>query len=299
MRRSGWGPPEKDPHPRAPRRRPTSALWHNLGEAVLKEVHAHAGCWAKCGPLSPARVREETTRERWQQVHALLDQGVGLLECARRLQLALNTIKRYARVPEPEQLKKAPQYRPTLVDPYRDHLRRRREEDPAVSVRQLLKEIKDLGYQGSSNLLYRYISQGRVESDRPAVSPRHVNSLLCTAPDQLKDKDRELLTALTGSCPERTALTGHIRSFADLLKPAADNGRRLHEWIFRVREDDVPHLHAFTRGLERDHDAVVNGLTLPFHNGGTEGVNTKTKLIKRQMYGRAGFRLLRHRILLN
>ncbi len=96
-----------------------------------------------------------------------------------------------------------------------------------------------------------------------------------------------------------TALTGHIRGFADLLKPAADNGCRLHEWISRVREDDVPHLHAFTRGLERDHDAVVNGLTPSFHNGGTEGVNTTTKLIKGQMYGRAGFRLLRHRILLN
>lgn len=168
-----------------------------------------------------------------------------------------------------------------------------------MSVRQLLKEIKDLGYRGSSNLLYRYINQGRVESDRPAVSPRRFKSLLCTAPDQLKDKDRELLTALTGSCPEMTALTGHIRTFADLLKPAADNGRRLHEWISRVREDDLPHLHAFTRGLERDHDAVANGLTLPFRNGGAEGVNTKTKLIKRQMYGRAGFRLLRHRILLN
>lgn len=72
-----------------------------------------------------------------------------------------------------------------------------------------------------------------------------------------------------------TALTGHIRTFADLLEPAANNSRRLHEWISRVREDDLPHLHAFTRGLERDHDAVANGLTLPFHNGGTEGVNTK------------------------
>lgn len=53
---------------------------------------------------------------------------------------------------------------------------------------------------------------------------------VCTAPDQLRDKRREFLTALTGSCPEMTALTGHIRTFADLLKPAADNGRRLHEW---------------------------------------------------------------------
>jgi hypothetical protein len=244
-------------------------------------------------------VREETTRERWHQVHNLLDQGVGLLDCSRRLRLALNTVKRYARVPEPEQLKKAPQYRPTLVDPYRDHLRKRREEEPAVTVRQLLEEIKDLGYRGSSNLLYRYINQGRAESDRPATSPRRLKSLLCTDPEQLKDTDREFLAALTGACPEMTALTGHVHTFAGLLSPAADNGSRLKEWISRVREDALPHLHAFTRGLDFDHDAVVNGLTLPFHNGGTEGVNTKTKLIKRQMYGRAGFRLLRHRILLN
>jgi transposase len=38
---------------------------------------------------------------------------------------------------------------------------------------------------------------------------------------------------------------------------------------------------------------------MPHHNGRTEGVNTKTKMIKRQMYGRAGFALLRHRILLS
>ncbi|EST27565.1 hypothetical protein N566_23285 [Streptomycetaceae bacterium MP113-05] len=61
---------------------------------------------------------------------------------------------------------------------------------------------------------------------------------------------------------------------------------------------DLPHLHAFTRGLERDRAAVNAALTLPHHNGGTEGVNNKTKLIKRQMYGRADFPLLRHRILL-
>ncbi|GGU04909.1 hypothetical protein GCM10010177_75320 [Actinomadura citrea] len=47
-----------------------------------------------------------------------------------------------------------------------------------------------------------------------------------------------------------------------------------------------------------DQDAVRAALTSDYHNGETEGVNTKTKLIKRQMYGRAGFRLLRHRILL-
>ncbi|OHV28143.1 hypothetical protein CC117_30650 [Parafrankia colletiae] len=59
-----------------------------------------------------------------------------------------------------------------------------------------------------------------------------------------------------------------------------------------------PPVHAYTRGLDLDRDAVTNALTLPYSNGGAEGVNTKTKKIMRQMYGRAGFPLLRHRILL-
>ena len=53
-------------------------------------------------------------------------------------------------------------------------------------------------------------------------------------------------------------------------------------------------MHSFTRGLDLDIQAVTAALTLPYHNGRTEGVNTKTKMIKRQMYGRAGFTLLRH-----
>jgi Transposase len=65
-----------------------------------------------------------------------------------------------------------------------------------------------------------------------------------------------------------------------------------------ARAADLPNVHAFTRGLDLDIDAAIAAVTLPFHNGQTEGVNTKTKLIKRQMYGRAGYTLLRHRILL-
>jgi hypothetical protein len=65
-------------------------------------------------------------------------------------------------------------------------------------------------------------------------------------------------------------------------------------WITTARAADLPHLHAFTRGLDQDRDAVRAALALPYHNGGTEGVNTKTKRIMRQMHGRAGFTLLRH-----
>jgi len=78
--------------------------------------------------------------------------GVGLLECVRRLGVALNTVKRYARA---EALRRPPHYRRTLVDSYRDHLRRRLAEQPGISVTHLQAEIREQGYPGSANLLVR------------------------------------------------------------------------------------------------------------------------------------------------
>ena len=272
-------------------------LWHGLGEAARKEVAAHSACWAQAGPVQSGK-RAETTLERWQQVHDLLGKGVGLLDCARRLDLALNTVKRYARAEEPGRLRRAPQYRPTLVDPHRDYLRKRRAEDPAVPVQQLLREIRELGYQGSSNLLVRYINQGRLEGDRPHLSPRQAARILHTRPDGLTASQQETLAGIEAACPEMTALAGLVRSFAALLAPDLGNDAKLRQWITDARAADLPHVHSFTRGLDLDIQAATAGLTLPHHNGRTEGVNTKTKMIKRQMYGRAGFTLLRHRILL-
>lgn len=71
-------------------------------------------------------------------------------------------------------------------------------------------------------------------------------------------------------------------------------GRRAHGGRPRTDGEPAP----FLNGLGQDREAVLAGLALPYGNGPTEGVNTKTKLIARQMYGRAGFPIPRHRILL-
>ncbi|MFD7342300.1 ISL3 family transposase [Streptomyces violascens] len=274
-------------------------LWKNLCEAALSEIKAHSSCWAAVldAPIYDGP-RAQNTLERWHQVHGLLDQGVGLLECARRLQLALNTVKRYARADRPERMLRVPKYRASLVDPYREYLQKRRAEEPSVPVKHLFEEIKALGFTGCLNLLHKYINQGRADADRSHISPRRLARMLLTRPDSLKPKQHELLAKLTTACPEMTQLAAGIRDFAPLLAPHADNADALTRWITQVRAADLPHLHAFTRGLDRDLDAVIAGLTLPYSNGPTEGVNTKTKRIARQIHGRAGFTLLRHRVLL-
>nr|WP_225860808.1 transposase [Streptomyces triticiradicis] len=84
-----------------------------------------------------------------------------------------------------------------------------------------------------------------------------------------------------------------------MLTPGQDNAEQLTAWITRTRAADLPFLHSFANGLERDRPAVDAALTLPHHNGRTEGVSTKIKLLKRLTYGRAGHNLLRQLILLN
>lgn len=93
-------------------------------------------------------------------------------------------------------------------------------------------------------------------------------------------------------------LGAFICEFAQLLTPTAGNDKKLAAWMAGVRMAQLPYLHAFANSLELDRAAVNAGLTLPHHNGRTEGVNTRTKRIMRQMHSHAGFDPLRHRILL-
>lgn len=75
-----------------------------------------------------------------------------------------------------------------MVDPYRNHLRARREQDPAVGATALLAGIRATGYNGSFNLLVRYLNQGRHLDDRPHLSPRRAARLLLTRPENLTEQ---------------------------------------------------------------------------------------------------------------
>jgi transposase len=75
-------------------------------------------------------------------------------------------------------------------------------------------------------------------------------------------------------------------------------GERLPHWLNAVRKDDLPSLHTLAAGINRDLDAVIAGPTLPWNSGAVEGHVNRIKTRKRQMFARAGFHLLRKRVLL-
>ena len=73
--------------------------------------------------------------------------------------------------------------------------------------------------------------------------------------------------------------------------------RSLQPWLTTVIENKISELSTFAYSLRRDKNAVLAALSLPWSNGQVEGQVNRLKLIKRQMYGRAKFDLLRLRVL--
>jgi hypothetical protein len=115
-----------------------------------------------------------------------------------------------------------------------------------------------------------------------------------TKPTELPTHHQEHLHDLLTACAHLTTLAERVKQFAGLLTER--RGHDLDAWMNTADADDLPALHGFVHGLRMDLPAVVAGLTLPYSNGPIEGANTKVKFLKRQMYGRAGFALLRQRI---
>jgi transposase len=97
-------------------------------------------------------------------------------------------------------------------------------------------------------------------------------------------------------CPELDTAAEHVRGFGEILTNRL--GPTLPAWIDAVDASQLPGLTNFALHLHRDFDAVTAGLTLNWSSGGTEGAVNRIKKIKRQLYGRAGFELLRKMILL-
>jgi transposase len=77
------------------------------------------------------------------------------------------------------------------------------------------------------------------------------------------------------------------------------HGEDLKQWITDVEQDSLTPLASFARNLRRDQDAIQAGLTLEHSSGRVEGTVNKIKMLKRQMFGRASFDLLRTRVLHN
>jgi transposase len=174
---------------------------------------------------------------------------------------------------------------------------------------QLYRELKDRGYVHSRVTVSRFLAElrrrlpapaqadttRRPKPPAPTPSARQVARLVLRRSAQRTDAQSAYLERLVKVDQEVEAAATLVQAFADLLRTR--QGEQLDAWLLRVAERPVPELAAFAAGLGEDEAAVRAGLTEPWSTGPVEGQITRLKLIKRQGYGRAGFALLRQRVL--
>jgi transposase len=295
-------------------------LLANLGDAVERVAARHARCWQDDPLAVPAAPAPEAVpplpgpppppsggirarhRERYRQVQTLVARGLTISAIGRQLRLDRKTVRTFVRAPSAEAI--GPPRRAdtasALLAPFAPYLVRRWQEGCRDGAR-LGEELRGQGYRGSARTLRRYLLGLRrglpSRPPGPPVSARTVAGLLLRPPAQLSGTDVGLLERLCARCAE-LATTRHLaQAFAALVRER-QGAPALRRWLDEAAGCGLPALVAFAAGLRRDEAAVAAGVTLPWSSGVVEGTNTRIKLVKRMMYGRGAFDLLRRRVLL-
>jgi transposase len=243
------------------------------------------------------------TRERYAAVRERLDAGQSLSAICRALDLDRKTVQRFARAASVDELLVNATNRESKLDPFKQYICQRWNEG-ITDAAALHAELQQRGWTGSDKTVRRYVAPFRQALAAPDPGPavpktRQITRWLLTHPDRLREEEQEQLGQITGRCPHIQALSGYVSSFAEMMT-GRTGSRDLEAWLTAVEADDgQPDLRSLATGIRNDQQAVTNGLTLDWSSGKVEGTVNKIKMIKRQMYGRAGFALLRKRVILH
>ena len=258
-------------------------------------------------PLSRKTVEQAERRarrlHRYRQVTEAYEQGMTQRGIERSLGCSRKTVRRYlAAGGFPERASRAP--RLTQLQPFHSTLHARWRQGCHNAV-QLWRELQAQGYGGSYTTVKEYV---RTLRSTTALAERRTRAPACRVPTArtavwLLLRDTEKLEASQRQFTSRlmqissSICAGRELALWFLALVRERRAGELEAWITAVEKSDLSDLKNFAKGLLRDHDAVVAGLSLEWSNGQTEGQVNRLKLIKRQMYGRAAFPLLRARVL--
>src|SRR6266699_5094651 len=203
--------------------------------------------------------------------------------------------------------------RARLIDPYKTYLLKRGPQG-CHNGAQLERELRAKGYKGSQHGVYRYLETLKASIPAPSkhkkasklASSIQPNALLRLSASQttwlffrkqadLKPEEQENLRQLRQASPDLEVTYQLVEEFLHMVRKRT--GEQLDFWLKKVEASHLQAFQTFVTGVQNDKEAILAGLTLPWSTGPVEGQINRLKLIKRSMYGRAEFDLLRLRVL--
>lgn len=257
------------------------------------------------------QMRLARKQERYEQVRTLHAEGRSAREIGRQMQMSFYTVRKYL------QAECCPVY-PTSVKRGGSKLEHflayltARWQAGCHNASQLWREIDQQGFTGSRGLVAKWAATQRpllppktskCQSLSPLPTPAKVIPwragraawLLVKPETELEAPEQQALLRIKQADVAVAQAHHLVHTFQQMLRQQKPD--QLQAWLHDMIETGIAALVSFANGIRRDFEAVKNALALPWSNGQTEGQVNRLKVIKRQMYGRAHFDLLRRRVL--
>jgi transposase len=306
-------------------------LTRNLGEVLDRCFNRYRGEIREIErPDSPSRTKDEpptpirpapprpsleadkerkraARQERYTLIRERYLKGASISELARELKLHWKTVRKYAQADQCPERPLRPQ-RPRLLTPYEPYLLQRWEEGCHNGVR-LYREIAAQGFGGSRIHVARFVAQlrrdqladptiaaGATPGPSVGLTPRDAAWLVIRPVQERTPAEQTALDQLMQLAPDLERAVVLSERFLVLLRQR-QGSLACDQWVTEAAASSVPELRRFAIKLKQDLSAVGAACRETWSNGQTEGHVHKLKLLKRSMYGRAKFDLLRLRLL--
>lgn len=304
-------------------------LIHNLGQVLERFFHsAHARLRSLAGLPAATRWAQRRSRpevtsseaardrryEQYLNVRRLHEEeGMNPSKIACALGINRKTARKYLSAPAFPEWTQHPA-KPHVLQPYEQYLDRRWREG-CRSALALYREIRDRGYSNSTRPVHRWAQSRRTEPHhntprkyrKDCLEPtantqrrmrlpaaRRLAWLLMRERGRLDAQEQAILAVIEGDAEVSIAYQvaqSYLRMFQQRTAGALDG------WLALCNQCGISVLENFAVRLSQDYAAVRAALELPWSNGQLEGQINRLKTLKRQMYGRAKFELLRIRVL--
>jgi transposase len=259
-----------------------------------------------CPPPSARQAKQDRRVERYHEVHRLHQEGMPIREIARELSLSRGAVRRYLKADRcPDWQRREPPR--TQLDGFRAYIDERIGAG-CQDAKALHRELTERGSRASYDSVRRFVTRRLA-----AAGQRRKRANAAQAPADRGPSARklsyEVIRKREDRKPEEQAhvdvlhsVGGEVEEAVKLVEELAAMIRkrvvgRLPDWLAKAEAAASTEVRGFAEGARQDEAAVSAALKEEWSNGQVEGQVNRLKVIKRQMYGRAGFQLLRARVL--
>jgi transposase len=284
--------------------------WHlmeNASAAFLNAVRRSMHAIRKAvgvGTVDPASLSAAERRQHsgWllreaenASILVLAAQGVAIKEIMRRVDKSRGLVRQVLRGARGDMFRS----RMNSLDPFLPLLETAW-ADGCHNGAALWRAMKVAGFTGGLRVVTEWATRKRKEEGaatrdkRPGKAPsaRRIARMMTSDRDKPSKAVARIIAIIQEAVPDLARARDLLDRFHRIIQHRKD--KCLEQWI---EDANFGLMKSFASGIVQDQDAVKAALTEPWSNGQTEGQNTKLKLVKRQMYGRAGIDLLKARLL--